>query len=86
MQYFSTATTEKYATKITPTIIDSIRRGLYNGLLTTFLEIVDRLAVRDLLDTTSVTISSTVVVLDTSDVALGMALVFISASKFIFKI
>lgn len=86
MQYFSTATTEKYATKITPTIIDSIRRGLYNGLLTTFLEIVDRLAVRDLLDTTSVTTASTVVVLDTSNVALGMALVFISASKFIFKI
>lgn len=86
MQYFSTATTEIYATKITPTIIDSISRGLYNGLLATSLEIVDRLAVRDLLDTTSVTTASTVVVFDTSDVALGMALVFISASNLILKI
>lgn len=85
MQYFSTATTDKYATITTTIIIERIRRGLYNGLSATFLEIVDRLAVRDLLDTTSNTILSTVVVLGTSDVARGMALVVISASNLIYK-
>lgn len=83
MQYFSTATTDKYATINTPTIIERIRRGLYNGLLATFLEIVDTLC--DLLDTTSVTILSTVVVLGTSYIALGMTLV-IAASNLINKI
>lgn len=85
MQYFSTATTDKYATITTTIIIERIRRGLYNGLSATFIEIVDRLAVRDLLDTTSNTILSTVVVLSTSDVARGMALVVISASNLIYK-
>lgn len=85
MQYFSTATTDKYATITKTIIIERIRRGLYNGLSATFLEIVDRLAVRDLLDTTSNTILSTVVVLGTSDVARGMALVVISASNLIYK-
>lgn len=84
MQYFSTATTDKYATISTPTMIETIRRGLYNGLVATFLEIVDTLRV--LQDTTSVTILSTVVVLDTSDVTLGMVLVFISASNLIYNI
>lgn len=54
------------------------------GCLLHFLEIVDTL--RNLLDTTSVTISLTVVALGTSDVTLAMALVFISASNLIYKI
>lgn len=84
MQYLSTATTDKYATITTTKMIEIIKRGLYNGLFATFLEIVDTL--RNLLETTSVTISSTVVVLGTSDVTLGKALVFISASNLIYKI
>lgn len=84
MQYLSTATTDKYATITTTKMIERIKRGLYKGLFATFLEIVDTL--RNLLETTSVTISSTVVVLGTSDVTLGKALVFISASNLIYKI